>query len=262
MTHLWGERATTPTFFTPGGGTDTITEYADEGTDTLDYSAYTTPLVWNVGGGLLPGVNTPANVEKVVLGSGNDSLTGSNDDDVFVFYDGWGSDVVMDGTSSDSDTLDFSSCHKSLTFDFERETSTYTYTVLGTSETLSDVVLGLCNAINAGGKYTAAVADGKLVITGASAFAVAAVIPASGGTTITVAAAAGAATATLAFSGSAAGPAMANHTGDWLLGFQSESGANKATAAGIENVAGGSADDLFLPQRLGSLHHQQCRHQR
>ena len=52
---------------TPGGGTETITEAVDAGTDTLDYSGYTTPIVWNVAGGPLPGVNTSTNVEKVIL---------------------------------------------------------------------------------------------------------------------------------------------------------------------------------------------------
>ncbi len=51
---------------TADGGTETITELAGGGVDTLDYSSYTAGMQWTVGG-TLPGITGAANVEKAIL---------------------------------------------------------------------------------------------------------------------------------------------------------------------------------------------------
>ena len=152
----------------------------------------------------------------------------------------------MDGTTSDSDTLDFSSTHKSLTFDFERTISTYTYRVSGASQTLSGMAASWAAAISAGGKYTATADGARLVITSTEAFTVATVNPASGSTAVTVTVAAGMATATLTLSGSAVNGEQWRLTLTTGFSVQSENGANRVSAGGIEAVAGGGADDLFV----------------
>ena len=101
-----------------GTGTDTITELAGGGTDALDYSAYTTALNISLSAGTAPGVNTFTNIEKVFGGTAADVLKGTTGDNTFSFKDAWGHDVVVDATSTDSDTLDFSAVNTGITVTF------------------------------------------------------------------------------------------------------------------------------------------------
>jgi len=135
---------------TDGSGTETITEEPDAGTDTLDYSAWTTGMVWNVAGGSPPGVNSAENIERIVLGGGDDVLTGSSLDDVFLFRDGWGADGVTDSTDTDRDILDFSSVHESLTFEFACEAGTCGFSVVSEGGVNQVLATGVENV--AGGK--------------------------------------------------------------------------------------------------------------
>ncbi len=152
----------------------------------------------------------------------------------------------MDGTTTDSDTLDFSGVHKSLTFDFHRQVLTYTYTVPSSGLSVNDVATGLAAAITAGGVYAANASGRTLSISSDNAFLAVMTNPASGIGTVTPIATAGIAYASIRLDGSAVSGEV------WqvqlITGFsvESESGANQASVAGFENVTGGSVDDQFV----------------
>ena len=89
---------------------DTLTENAAEGNDTLDFSAVTVPLTFNIGsaivgdGGLPPNTvtHTPGNVENLMGGVANDA---------FIFADGVtlaGGTGTIDGGGGTANTLDYS----------------------------------------------------------------------------------------------------------------------------------------------------------
>ena len=109
--------------FTAAGGTDAILELVDEGTDTLDYSLYTGPLAVKLGEGIAPYTTGVSNIERVIGGTGSDLLQGSTGDDTFFFKDGWGTDVVVDNTTTDKDSVNFSGATTSLTFTFGSDKS-------------------------------------------------------------------------------------------------------------------------------------------
>jgi Ca2+-binding RTX toxin-like protein len=109
----------------PGGGTDTIIEQPNEGSDTLDYSAYTTAVTVNLAVGTATGTTGVANIENVIGGSGNDSLTGDGHanrlaggpgtntltggagDDTYVLTPG-STNIIVELAGEGSDTLDYS----------------------------------------------------------------------------------------------------------------------------------------------------------
>ncbi len=122
----------------PGGGSDTIVEDANGGTDTLDYAYYSTGIVVNLGTGTSAGAASSSNfsnIENVMGGSGNDTLTGNdsgntleggdgNDtlngglgNDTYKFSNGWGTDSISD--SGGDNTLDFSGVSDNLVFTIE-----------------------------------------------------------------------------------------------------------------------------------------------
>ncbi len=151
--------------FKPGGGAVTIVEKANEGTDTLDYSKYDTPIVVDLSAKTATIATTSttsfSNIENVKGGSGDDTLTGNDsantlrgdagDDtltggggndsldggagsDIYKFSNGWGVDNVADTGSNDgeSNTLDFSAVTNKLTFTIPSGPSA-NYTVSDTS---------------------------------------------------------------------------------------------------------------------------------
>ncbi len=89
------------------------------GTDTLDYSAYTTGVTVNLAGGTATGATGINSIQDVIGGSGNDTLTGDAianilvggaGDDTYVFDadSGLGTDTIVERLDGGTDTLDFS----------------------------------------------------------------------------------------------------------------------------------------------------------
>ncbi len=84
---------------TDGGGTDTIVEVTGEGSDTLDYSLYTSAVVVNLGAGTATATAGVASIENVTGGAGNDVIIG--DDNPNVLYGGAGNDTITGGAGAD-----------------------------------------------------------------------------------------------------------------------------------------------------------------
>ncbi len=111
------------------------------GSDTLDYSNYTTAVKLNLALGTATGKFTYAGFENVIGGTandiligddndnklmggagddqltgggGNDSLMGGDGNDIYYFSDNWGIDSISD--SKGSDTVDFSAAQQDLIF--------------------------------------------------------------------------------------------------------------------------------------------------
>ena len=91
----------------------------------LSYATYTTSVVVNLTLGTATDVTSISNIENVIGGSGNDTITadanantlsGGAGDDTCKFNNGWGADTVTD--SAGNDTLDFSAVTTSLVFNF------------------------------------------------------------------------------------------------------------------------------------------------
>jgi len=130
-----------------GLGTDTVDEQTDGGggTDTLDFSSTSSAfnivvdLSNNIGATQTVNQNLSliilGDVEDVNGGSGNDTLTGTDDanvitggpgddilngkagDDTYLFADDWGTDTLND--DGGAEVLDFSAVTTNLTFDFD-----------------------------------------------------------------------------------------------------------------------------------------------
>jgi len=86
-------------------GHDVVNEYADEGTDLLDFAAVTIPLTFNL---LAAGLNV-SDGSNTVTYSGNDveDLTGGTADDQFIFYDNAVLPGKLDGGAG-TNSIDFS----------------------------------------------------------------------------------------------------------------------------------------------------------
>ena len=67
-------------------GTDTVIEAAGGGTDTLDYSAYTDPIIFNLDDFSITGVNTLDNIEYLI-GINNFVINGTTGDDTIIVED-------------------------------------------------------------------------------------------------------------------------------------------------------------------------------
>lgn len=128
------------------------------GTDTLDYSAYTTAIEVDLSTGIATGLGSgQVGFEGVVGGSasdtitgddddnrleggaGNDTITGGDGDDVYV-YSGTaslGSDLLVEVADEGSDTVDFSERTSSITFSLASYGSAQTIAT-STTITLSD----------------------------------------------------------------------------------------------------------------------------
>jgi VCBS repeat-containing protein len=102
-----------------GSGTDTFqfstgvgvsgTIDGGAGTNTLDYSAYTTGVTVDLTAGIAPGTAGVVNIQNVTGGSGNDSLTGNAADNILIGNAGndtlsggsGGNDILVGGAGND-----------------------------------------------------------------------------------------------------------------------------------------------------------------
>lgn len=89
------------TFTMALGGSLSGSVEGNGGSDTLDYSAFTTTVVANLLTGVAPAVNGLYGIENLTGGSGNDTLTGDNFDNVLI---GNGGNDVLTGNDG-TDTL-------------------------------------------------------------------------------------------------------------------------------------------------------------
>ena len=139
-----------------GGSVDDVFTFIDaatfpgtldgsNGADTLDYAAYSTSVTVDLSAGTATGVTSVSNIENIIGGSVDDSLTGDananvinggpgNDllyglggDDTYTFNDGFGLDTVYEVSGAGNDTLDFSAVSQPLTFTFSPTTVTVSY---------------------------------------------------------------------------------------------------------------------------------------
>ncbi|MGD9918022.1 MAG: Hint domain-containing protein [Paenirhodobacter sp.] len=101
------------------GGTGNDTLYGEAGNDQLHGGDGADYLSGGLGNDTLYG---DAGRDTLTGGAGNDVLYGGADEDVFTFYDGFGSDTVwgdsLAGTTSDTDTLDFSALSSAVNVTF------------------------------------------------------------------------------------------------------------------------------------------------
>ena len=114
------------TYVLDPSGTDTIVEGVGAGSDTLDYSAFTESVTVDLSTGVATGTtfsSNIANIENVVGGSGNDTLTGNSranrlvggpgddtlaggsGDDIYVLTIGGGADTITEYAGEGSDTI-------------------------------------------------------------------------------------------------------------------------------------------------------------
>jgi len=157
---IGGSGNNTLNFATNGATFAGTIDGGDGGTNTLNYSAYTTAVTVNLAAGLAD--NPPTNLgtatgvtrgvsdfSNVIGGSGgitltgnpsSNAFTGNSGSDTFKFDDNWGSDTVSENASSGSDTLDFSAVTSALTVTFYA-----TGTIKVTDSTGSDELIANAN---------------------------------------------------------------------------------------------------------------------
>ena len=137
----------------------TITELADEGSDTLDYSAWSAGITVELTADTTyrPGINAACDLSTLenivgtafadtligngaasVLtgGGGNDTLNGGGGDDTYIFGDAWGLDTITD--CDGTDTLDFSAVTEDLVFTIKSDQTVIVTGASGDSVTLGD----------------------------------------------------------------------------------------------------------------------------
>ncbi len=109
------------------------------GTNTLDYSAYTTAVTVNLDQGTATGTTGISNISNIIGGSANDtlvgddgdnlfegrggldSLTGKEGDDTYVLESNWSRDTVVEDTDEGFDKVDFSAATAGLVFQFQED---------------------------------------------------------------------------------------------------------------------------------------------
>jgi Ca2+-binding RTX toxin-like protein len=163
-----------------GGGEGTFLD-GGQGSNTLDYSAYTTGVEINLSQGLAAGVEQISFIQNVIGGQGNDILTGDDSDNIlrggaggdelyglggndtleggtgddllaggagddsYVFTANWGEDSIVEEAGQGSDTLDFSLITDNLAFTFDLHSLTVsdgTSTFTSGGEHLENFVAG------------------------------------------------------------------------------------------------------------------------
>ena len=105
------------------------------GTNTLDYSAYTTPVTVDLSIFEATGVTSMIGIQNVIGGSANDELTGNNGDnmlngmggddilsgglgdDIYQFFDTFGSDIIIESEAIEEDTIDMAAVTEAIIFD-------------------------------------------------------------------------------------------------------------------------------------------------
>ncbi|MBL4827165.1 MAG: DUF4347 domain-containing protein [Spongiibacteraceae bacterium] len=110
----------------------------ENGTNTLDYSAYSSTVTVNLADGTATGTAGVSNIINLVGGSGNDSLTGNDlnnqldggsagsdtlvgglGNDRYVLDDNWAQDTLVENPGGGSDSLDFSAVSTDLTINID-----------------------------------------------------------------------------------------------------------------------------------------------
>lgn len=244
----------------PDGGTDTITEAANGGVDTVDYSAYATGITVTLGGSATGLSGKVSNIENVIGGSGNDTLTGDANanrlaggggtdvleggkgDDTYVLTPG-GTVTITETRGGGTDTLDYSGYTEGVTVDLAAGTAT------GVSNNVADLIE---NVIGGSGddiltgdskaNYLTG-GPGNDTLTGGEGNDIYFVIVYGGVDTIVEGGAGGGVDKII-------GP---DSDADWHI-----TGANSGTVAGtsfenIEQLIGGSGDDSFVFESGGSI---------
>jgi Ca2+-binding RTX toxin-like protein len=137
--------------FTSGEG-DTLID-GGKGSNTLDYSAYTSAVEVDLSKSLATGVNKISNIKNITGGFGNDVLTGDSSDNIlaggpgddilnggsgndrYVFAADWGNDTITENNGGGNDTLDFGNITVPMLFTIGKDSinitdgsSTFTYT--------------------------------------------------------------------------------------------------------------------------------------
>ncbi len=138
------------TFAFIGTGTLSGTINGSGGTDTIDYSAYSTGATVNLNTGMATAlgggvVGRLSNVENITGSAfndsltgdaganvfrglnGNDTLTGLGGNDTYIFVDGFGQDTIVEAAAGGSDTLDFSAVTNGLSLNINASSLTGGY---------------------------------------------------------------------------------------------------------------------------------------
>ncbi|TFH16060.1 MAG: hypothetical protein E4H02_06500, partial [Lentisphaerales bacterium] len=153
--------------------------------NTLDYSAYTSVVMVDLGAGTATGTSEISNIRRVFGGSGDDYLTGNGDAntlnggagsdtidggagndtlaggegaDTFVFGDAWGTDTVIAG-GVDPDILDFATVEVDLSLYIYADN---TVSVSGAGGSLGPIA-GIGQLIGGAGNNTFVFSDGAVV---------------------------------------------------------------------------------------------------
>jgi Ca2+-binding RTX toxin-like protein len=136
------------------------------GLNTLDYSVYTTPVSVNLAAGTATGTMSIANIQTVLGGSGNDTITGDTHDNLlvgnggndsitagsgnttlvggagndkltggsgnntYVFGDNWGNDTIVEAANGGNDTITFGGL-TTATQSFASATAAVLFTISG-----------------------------------------------------------------------------------------------------------------------------------
>jgi len=112
----------------------------ENGTNTLDYSAYTTGVTVNLADGNATGMDGIANIINIIGGSasdfltgddlnnqldggsaGNDTLVGGLGNDTYSLHNNWAQNTLLESLDEGGDSLDFSDVSSNLTFDFDAD---------------------------------------------------------------------------------------------------------------------------------------------
>ncbi len=245
---------------TPDGGIDTITETATGGTDTLDYSAYLTGITVTLGGSATGISGNLSNVENVIGGAGNDTLTG--DSKANRLAGGAGNDILAGGGGDDTyvltpgATATITDTGGTDTLDYSGYTAADPVTVnlaTGSAVGVSNNVANLIENIIGGSGDDILTGDSKAnrltggpgndTLTGGAGDDIY-VITVYGGVNDTIMEGAGEGTDKIL------GP---NSDTDWHI-IGADSGTVAGTSfANIEQLVGGSGDDNFIFESGGSI---------
>lgn len=242
------------------GSTNTITEAASGGIDTIDYSAYATSINVTLGGSATDVSGRVSNIENVIGGSGNDTLTGDSNanrlaggggtdalaggrgDDTYVLTPG-GTVTITEPGGGGTDTLDYSGYTEGVTVNL----------AAGTAPGVSNNVAGLIENVVGGSGDDILTGDsnanrltggpGNDTLTGGVGNDVYVITVYGGADTIIEEGAGGGVDKIL-------GP---DSDTDWYITGPDSGMVAGTSFANIEQLFGGNADDNFVFESGGSI---------